>query len=161
MRYLVLCYWGRYEDQEMACVPLVLNTKQHLTPVDVIQSLIEMFWKAYQKFNAPQRICPKKDCKNINQPTSGKFCSECGTILLPINLTQYDDEFQEFVYRFFRSTCNEIDCELEEAANETEWELWPKAYHPDAIVTLVGLGDYFEDKEQWQKNKFGTIELLR
>ncbi|MCK9459502.1 MAG: hypothetical protein M0R80_07680 [Proteobacteria bacterium] len=155
MRYLCLFRWGRHEDQEIACVPVVLDLPAIFTPLGIVKKLTDDLHVAYKEEAPIYLACPNEKCKAFDNSTTKHYCSECGSenIVIP---DDNDEEFHQWIYeQLFRAVCDGFSPAVEQALQTNGWELFPKNYHPDKIATISGVADYLEGN--WY-DEFGEIE---
>ena len=157
-RYLVLLHLGRYEDQELSCLPLVLIAPASGEPRTVLEKLVRDLKSVYSEVCDYPESCPNDKCVNFGRFCGGDFCSKCGTKLAKGE--DFDEEgFRRFVGDIFHATCDSVSQETIDGLKGRGWGMFAQDYNPDVIVRISGVRDYLDDPEFWHDD-YGKLEVL-
>jgi len=149
MKYLVILYLGRDEDQEMSGLVLHLNDpRKNLTPKDILEKFKKDFTIACSE-ELSSRVCP--DCKQIG---NDKFCGNCGKALEESKESDPDIIFSFLQDNLFHATVDSVPHQCVDYLESQGWNFWGN-HKSQKIVTICGVDSFLLD--DWY-DEWGTIE---
>ncbi len=157
MRYLVLLWLGRHEDQELAALPLIFQGEGGLTERQILESFVLAVDEGRLEFEGPTMACPNHDCRREGVPAAGGFCTACGTALAAG--AQTNDRLLEFMKaEVFGGKADGFPQEVIDALDRRGWDLWPGTYKAERIASICGVLDYLNDPQSWCDSEFGRTD---
>ena len=157
MRYMVIMHNGTHEDQDVAGIVVMLDSKERLKPQQILEKWVKDFTAAYSEEFVPQgeRKCINDKCPCYKVKVGGGpailFCGGCGRELQVIpEEVQPTNVLRYMINEFFFTQSHSLSQVIIEELEEQGWEMFPEKYRPDFIVWLTGVNLFMEDKASWE-----------